>query len=81
MPDLAIKNCNPNTSERQLRDQILLRAPSTPSPGLSALYALCSLKGVSKLFFKNIWTLISKFCEHSQHMHMYLCVSYLDALV
>lgn len=82
MPDLAIKNCNPNTSERQLRDQTSLRAPSTPSPGLSALYAACTLKGVSKLFFiKTSGPFICKFCEHSQHMHMYLCVSYLDAII
>lgn len=50
MSDLAIKNRDPNTSERQLN--AFLRVRSIPNPVLSALYALCSLKSVSKLLFQ-----------------------------
>lgn len=50
MSDLAIKNRDPNTSERQLNT--FLRVQSIPNPVLSALYALCSLKSVSKLLFQ-----------------------------
>lgn len=50
MSDLAIKNRDPNASERQLNT--FLRVQSIPNPVLSALYALCSLKSVSKLLFQ-----------------------------
>lgn len=58
-----------------------LRAQSTPTPVLSALYALCSLKVFPIHFFKTSGPFSVIFFEHSQHMHIYLCVSYIHAIV
>lgn len=58
-----------------------LRAQSTPHSCPKCFVCIMFFKSVSNSFFKNIWTLLSKFFEHSQYMHIYLCVSYIHAIV
>lgn len=55
MPARASKNRNPTTSERQLGHQPFLKVQYMPSPVLSTLYALCTLKKCFQtVYFKTL---------------------------